>query len=152
MLYDNGNHGAPLPMPKLPVYQQPKTPPMNFRESLVKRANAARQPGIGEFSYPTYSTAPREQTAFTGQAPAPMTPRPQIGFINGAPAQGINQLKSRGRRSRLQQLYARDVNGRTPGMFGYQPPAAPAPRADMVPYNYAPPQYQGNPFMPRVAY
>lgn len=155
MLYDNGGRGAPLPMPKRPIPQQPQGPSLGLKDALAQRANQIRQStGVGEaFKFPTYQTR-QGNMAYAGQ-PQQMPPIPQLGFQNGAPAQmgqpqGVPTLKSRGRRPALSQLYARDINGRTPGMFGYIPPAAPAPRANMVPYGYQPPQYQGNPFMPAV--
>jgi len=45
----------------------------------------------------------------------------------------------------------RDINGRPPGMWGYQQPQQ-SYRPPAIGFRYAPPQYQGNPFMPAVPY
>lgn len=140
MLYDNGGVGGQRPMPK-PLAPTALAGAPDYRNQamfnlglLNKRLPAYRQllQAQGPNSQiPMEQAGPNRQTA-VGQpqmAMYPQPPRPQFQFGGAGGAAGGSLMGYR----TPQQLYQRDINGRPPGSWGYQPP-----------------QY-GNPFLPMVA-
>ena len=152
MLYDNGGRGGPLPMPQRPQPIPQPQPPMGFKDALAARANKIRASmGNGtpfkfqdylQRKMPTAYAAPRPQQQMMQR---PMFGLPMTGGQSqGGGANGYTRPNPGGQR---------DINGNLPGEWDYMQPQPQQQRPPMVGYGqYAPPQYQGNPFLPQMPY